>query len=68
MSRKNTGYNLRHKDRVVDEGCVGPDDPIYSEGWTFGPPLGASSLFKLTTPSQRKATAEAKRAKRRSKR
>ena len=68
MSKKITGYNLRHKYRVVDEGSYGPDDPIYSEGWTFGPPLGTSSLFNLTTSSQRKSKAEAKKAKRRSKR
>ena len=66
MSRKVTRENMRHKDRLIDEGCAGPDDPIYSEGWTFGPTLGASSLLKLTTPSHKKA--QAKKTKGRSKR
>ena len=54
MSRKITRDNMRHKDRMIDEGCASPDDPIYSEGWTLGRPLGVSSLYAKNAPSRKK--------------
>ena len=67
MSRIVTRENMRHKDRLIDEGSYGPDHPIYSEGWTLGRPLVTSDSFKWTPPSHKKAQAEAEAKARKSK-